>query len=86
MPGLRSPHPGHGLHCLRSLPLVAATASQRVSKALENRLEGMLMRLLLVLLVIIVPHVVPLALVSTALGAHKSVSTHFPRTEPGSQL
>jgi hypothetical protein len=34
----------------------------------------MLMRPLLVLLVIIVPHIVPLAFVSTALGAHKSVS------------
>ena len=38
---------------------------------------------LLVLLVIIVPHIVPLAFVSTALGAHKSVSTlSFPVQNP----
>src|SRR5882757_9859136 len=42
---------------------------------------------LLVLLVIIVPHIVPLAFVSTALGAHKSVSTlFFPSTKPGCQV
>lgn len=90
IPGLRFPHLGHGLHYLRCFPLAVATASQHVSKIIENRsnLETFT-HPLPVLLVIIVPHIVPLSFVSTALGAHKSVSPPFlrePRTNSGHRL
>lgn len=50
---------------------------------MRTRLSEIAQGRLLVLLVILVPHIVPLAFVSTALGAHKSVSLLFSQYETG---